>query len=341
MRLGGRRSHRFQVHRLQRRLVLLEPVERRTVLREQALKPSREIRPFRGGRRPGQCVVQAIAVKAVIECLLAQPARHRLCLGERTGETSDELPAFPDLLAQLFRTSMGHHDPAPHDGDAVSHQLRFAENVRCHDQGRTALLLLVEIPAHVRRRHRVEPGGRLIAEDPVGIVKRGPDQRHLLRHAAGVRGEDRGLAVRELKSKFPGDGVQESEVVEVLRRRVATIEPRLVRHHAKPSPNRIKVLWQPQPVQLDQAAIWTEDAAEASERRGLAGAVLSEKHKNLTLLDVQVHPGDCPDLAKAFAQALDADHGNPGFQKIRSFRTSPPTSRKLSRRRPQPRPGRP
>src|SRR5207249_7895536 len=198
---------------------------------------------------------------------------------------------------------------------------------------------------------RVEPGGRLIAEDPVGIVKRGSDQRHLLRHAAGVRGEDRGLAVRELKSfeqccdafaaKFPGDAVQESEVVEVLRRRVATIEPRLVRHHAKPSPNRIKVLWQPQPVQLDQAAIWTEDAAEASERRGLAGAVLSEKHKNLTLLDVQVHPGDCPDLAKAFAQALDADHGNPGFQKIRSFRTSPPTSRKLSPRRPQPRPGRP
>ena len=231
---------------------------------------------------------------------------------------------------------MSDDQASPHDGDSIRHQLRLAQHVRRDDQRSTSTLLLVEIPPHVRRGNRVQARGRLIAEDPVRLVERGADQRHLLRHPAGVRGEDRVLAVGQLET-FEQRGyapapdrlwnaIEVTEVVEVFRRGVAAVKPRLVRHDAEPGTNRIEPLRQPQAVQLDDACVRTQDAAKASQRGRLAGAVLSEQDKDLALLDLQVDSVHRPHLAKALAQAFDADHGTPGLLDtglIRSFRMSP------------------
>ncbi len=114
--------------------------------------------------------------------------------------------------------------------------------MRRHDQGGATLLLLIEITAHVRRRDWVQAGRRLVAEDPVGLVERGADQRHLLRHAARIRSQDCALPVRELEALQQSvdalvadrlwNAIQVSEMVEVLRRGVAPVEPRLVGHHS-------------------------------------------------------------------------------------------------------------
>src|SRR2546421_181086 len=53
------------------------------------------------------------------------------------------------------------------------------------------------------------------------------------------------------------------------------------------------MLRQPQAVQLDEACVRTEDAAEASQRGRLASAVLSEQHEDLALFDLQVDSVHC------------------------------------------------
>ena len=239
--LASRHRHRLQVHRLEGGLLFLELVKRCSLLCEQGLKSRREIGPVSGVRLPRQGVAQPVVTQAVLQGVLPKPIRHRLRVRDRAGEMGDEAPALPSLPAKIVECSGGDDDPAPHDGDPIRHQLRLAQHVRRDDQRRTATPLLVEIAAHVRRGHRVQAGGRLVAEDPIRLVKRGADERHLLRHAARVRGEDRVLAVRELEaleqiSDAPAadrlrNTVEESEVVEVLRSGVAAVESRLVRYH--------------------------------------------------------------------------------------------------------------
>ena len=180
-----------------------------------------------------------------------------------------------------------------------------------HDQGGAPLLLLAEEMAHVGRGHRVEPRSRLVAEDPVGIMQRRPNQRHLLRHAARVRGEDRVAAVGQLETlEERGDArtpfcfrnpIQVAEPIEVLRRRVATVEPRLVGHDAKPRPHRVQAFGQAQAVKLDRPGVRSQDPAEAAQRRRLARPVLAEQDQDLAALNVQVDPGHGAHVAEALA----------------------------------------
>ncbi len=135
--------------------------------------------------------------------------------------------------------------------------------MRGHDEGRPALLLLGQVVPHVRRGHRVEAGGGLIAEDPVGLVQGGPDQRDLLRHAAGVGGEDRVASVREpetfeqrvdaARALRLGNSVQITEAIEILGRGVAAVEASLVRHDSQARTHLVEVLREAKTVELDDA----------------------------------------------------------------------------------------
>src|SRR5437879_4927133 len=189
--------------------------------------------------------------------------------------------------------------------------------MRGDDERRAAGALLAEVVAHVGGRDGVEAGGRLITEDPVRFVKGGSNERDLLGHATRVRGEDGVGAVRELETlEQRGDAlraqvsryaVQVAEVIEVFDRGVTAVKPSLVRHHPEARPHLVQLLGQAQAVQLDEARIGPEDAAQAPERRRLAGAVLSEQHQDLPALDTQVHAVDGMDVTKALAEALDLD----------------------------------
>src|SRR5205823_10450511 len=138
--------------------------------------------------------------------------------------------------------------------------------------------------------------GGLVAEDPVRLVERGPDQGDLLRHAARIGGEHRVRAVGEvepleqpsdaLAPRGDWDAVQKTEVIEVFGRRVAPVKARLVGHHAKSRANGVQALGDAKAVELDQAFIGAEDASQAAQGGGLAGAVLAEKDEDLAALDM-------------------------------------------------------
>ena len=96
--------------------------------------------------------------------------------------------------------------------------------------------------------------------------------------------------------------------IEVLGRRVAPVKARLIGHHAKARANRVEPLGNAKAVELDQAFIGAEDAPQAPQGGGLAGAVLAEKDEDLAALDMQVDARHGAHVAEALLQALDPDH---------------------------------
>ncbi len=264
--LGRQRLvHRADVDRLQARLLLLQLVERSPVLGQPCLQLRGERRAIADGGVPRQRVGETLAVQLVAERVLAKPAFQGFLVGRLRRKLCHEQPAVACFAAQLFESAVGDDQTLPHDGDAVRHELGLAQHVGRDDQSRAASPLLTEEVAHVSRGNRVETRCRLVAENPVGFVQRGPDQRDLLRHAAreggkhGVRAIGQLEALQEvadsLASNRFGYAVEVSEVVEVLRRRVAAVKARLVGHDPEPRADLVKLVRQSKPVELDQARV--------------------------------------------------------------------------------------
>ena len=97
-------------------------------------------------------------------------------------------------------------------------------------------------------------------------------------------------------------------MVEVLDRRVPSVEAGLVAHHAEPWPDGIQALWNAQSVELDDPGVWMKNPAEAAERGGFTGAVLAKEHEDLALLHLEVDAPHGVDVAEALVQTLDPDH---------------------------------
>ncbi len=180
-----------------------------------------------------------------------------------------------------------------------------------HDQRRAPRPLLAEVVAHVCGRDRIESSRWLVAEDPVGIVQRRPDEGHLLRHSARVRREHSVGSIGQLETleqrrdtlppRLLRNSVEVAEAVQVFERCVASIQPGLVRHDAEPGTNLVELGRQAQPIKLDQPGIRPENAAEAAQCRGLARTVLSKQDEDLAALDVQVDAVDSAHVAEALA----------------------------------------
>src|SRR5439155_17396390 len=101
-----------------------------------------------------------------------------------------------------------------------------------------------------------------------------------------------------LPSRRGRDAVEVAEVVEVLGRSVAPIEPRLVRYDAEASADGVQAIGYAQAVELDQARVGAEDAAEAAQRGRLAGAVLAEQDQDLAALHCRSTPATARTSAK-------------------------------------------
>ncbi len=187
-----------------------------------------------------------------------------------------------------------------------------------HDERGASASLLTEVAAHVCSRDRVEARGGLVAEDPVGLVQRSPDQRHFLRHAPRVRRED-GVgsigeveALEELVDLLRASGfryaVEIAEAIEILHGGVAAVEAGLVRDHAKARSYRVQVVGQTQAVEIDEACIRPQDPAQTAQRRRLARPVLPEEHEQLAAFDMKVDAIDGANVGKRLTKALDQDH---------------------------------
>ena len=297
-------------------------MERRVLVGKAGLELRSEVGAVADARLPRQGVGELRAFEPVREGAGAQPLHDGGRISRRSREVRFEAATHPGFLAQLVERALGHDHPAPHDGDAIRHQLRLAQDVSGHDESGAAALLLAQVVAHVRGGHRIETSGRLVTEDPVRLVDGGADQGDLLCHAAGVGGQDGARAISQLKAfeersdalaaNLLGNAIQVSKPVEVLGRRVATVQPRLVRHDAESHSHRVKPLGQAKPVELDETGVRAQDPAETAQRGRLACPVLAEQDEDLAALDMQVHAGDGAHVAKALVQTLDPDHG-PGL----------------------------
>ena len=116
---------------------------------------------------------------------------QRLGVGRRAAQMRREASALRRFLSQVFQVAVRDDDALAHDGDSVRHELRLAQNMCGDDERGAPTSLLAEIVTHVGGGDRVQARRRLVAEDPVGMMQRGSDQRDLLRHATRVRREHR------------------------------------------------------------------------------------------------------------------------------------------------------
>ena len=238
-----RRLHRLEVDRFERRLPLLELMEWRALLGQVGLQGGGELRAIAQGRLPRQRVREIGSVKAVRQRPRAQPLRDRLGVRRSARKVRGETASLLGLQAQLVERALGDDDTAPHDRDAIGHQLRLSQHVSRDDEGSATALLLAEIAAHVRRGDRSQTRGGRVTEDPAGLMDGGADERHLLRHAARVSGENGVGAVSEIEAleerrdalaaDFLGNSIQVAKAVEVFRCGVASVQARLVGHHAE------------------------------------------------------------------------------------------------------------
>ena len=174
----------MQIDSLEARLLLFERVVRRAVVCKPALQLGSKSTAVRVGCIPRQAVREPDALEMMLERLLGQPALEICARFRKFREAGDKAPSRARGLAQLVQRARRDHAPAPHDGDPVRHQLGLAQHVGGDDEGCAARPLLAQVAAHVGGGDRIEPRGRLVAEDPVGLVQSGSDQRHLLSHSA-------------------------------------------------------------------------------------------------------------------------------------------------------------
>src|SRR3984893_16492880 len=229
-----------------------------------------------------------------------------------------EPPSLGGLLSELLQRTVGDDKTPPHDGDAIGHQLCLAEDVGRDNQGRTTASLLAEVAPHVCGCDGVEARGRLVAEDPVGLVEGGPGERPPLGHASRVRSQDSVLAIGQLESlqqlRNPSrsqglrHSVQVAEVIQVLGSCVPSVESGLIGNTPQPDPDLIQLFRQAQPVELDKPCIGAQNAAEAAQSRGLARAVLAQENEELAFLDLQVDAVDGAHVSEALAKSFDSDH---------------------------------
>ena len=84
----------------------------------------------------------------------------------------------------------------------------------------------------------------------------------------------------------------------------------MVGHDTEPGADRVELLRQAQPVELDESGIRPEDAAEASERGGFARPVLTQKHKQLAAFHLQVDAVDGANVAHFKAEQMPERVGN-------------------------------
>ena len=133
---------------------------------------------------PVEAVRDPLAVQLERERVLFQPDLQVIRVSWRAAEAHRETPPHSGFAAQLVERAVGDDDASSHDRDAVRHQLGLTEHMGRDDQRGASCALLAEVVAHVCGSHGVEAGGRLVAEDPVRVVKRGADERDLLGHAA-------------------------------------------------------------------------------------------------------------------------------------------------------------
>src|SRR5712692_1499825 len=224
-------------------------------------------------------------------------------------ETGHELSRGPlvnlDRRADLLDAAVGHH------GDTVAHRERLLLVVRdVNERDSHFLLDPLQLELHLLPQLEVQRTERLVEEQDLGFVDHGPSQgdalalatRQLVRPALVQpdQAHHPQRAIDPLLALCRRDALDPQPVADVVAyghvgEEGVVLEDRvrlaLVRRH------RGDVA----PAELDPASIRALEAGDQPEQGRLPGPGRAEQGEELPLLDGQVDPGDCDDLAVVLA----------------------------------------
>ena len=195
--------------------------------------------------------------------------------------------------------------------------LEEVEEMRAEDDGGALTGAAEDGILHATDAEGVEAGEGLVEEHDPGAVQESAGDGEFLLHAAGeLAGELVGF-FREFEffeewlgeGRVVGDAVYARDEVEVLADREVVEEPGFVGEKRELALGGDGIGGEIDTANADGAAVGGDDAGEAAERAGFAGAVGADEAEDLAGLNGERQITDGGEIAVAFGEARDFDHG--------------------------------
>ena len=169
---------------------------------------------------------------------------------------------------------------------SVAQALGFVHVVRRQQDRPARLLELLDEVPQLPPRLRVEPGGRLVEEQQIGIADERARERQALFLSARQRDDARVALLLELhqrddlvRRRAPLE--EAAEQAQRLADRQLVGELRLLQLDAQPLAQRLRIGRPAEPEHLDVARVGLRQPFADLDRRGLAGAVRTEQAEAL------------------------------------------------------------
>ena len=168
---------------------------------------------------------------------------------------------------------------------------------------------------------RVQPGGRLVEHEQLGVGGEGGDEGDLLPVALGVVADPLGrVEVEPLDERGAASLVEpalgRAEDIETLPTRKPRPERDLAGDVGEPRVERRGLAPRVTAEELDVTAAGAHEAEDDPDRRGLARAVGAEEAVHLSGSHVEVEAVEGPDLPEGLGQPLDADDGSGRIHRV-------------------------
>ena len=204
------------------------------------------------------------------------------------------------------------------DGDAVA-VLGLVHVVGGHEDGDADLVAQrADVLPDGVARLRVEPDGRLVEEEHLGVVQQPAGDLQPALHAAGEGAHERMAPVGQpddvehvldaLLADAARDVVEHGVELQVLIGREPVVERGVLEDHADRLPHAGRLGGDVVAGQLGPAAGRPEQGREHVDGRALAGAVRAEEAEDLALVDLEIDGIDGPEGAEVLAEFRHHDH---------------------------------
>ena len=111
-----------------------------------------------------------------------------------------------------------------------------------------------------------------------------------------------------LRRSRAGHALQLAEVLDVLPRREAGIQARLIGQHAKREARTLRICDGIDPIDEDLSLVWPHQRVQHPQRCRLARAVWAEETRDLPVGGAEADAIDGAHVAESLVEVLDADH---------------------------------
>src|SRR5438552_2803017 len=239
-------------------------------------------------------------------------------LGPGRGQNTDLGRTTVELSAEFVRRRNSDDLPTE-ECDPIAEAIGLIKIVRAEEDGSAFTAQLHDELPHRLRRVGIESGRGLIEKEHARLVQSGPRDRHLLFHPARERRHRLAASLPEaheaeiplgLVSRGPaGEPVERCVEDEVLPRRLALVEARLLREDADTRADLGIVASKAVSGDRCRTRRRRDERAEEPSRRGLSGAVRTEIAEDLALADLEIDAVYRHEVAESLGQLFGGKDG--------------------------------